>query len=425
MWGDMSGELFREMVEHLPDAISCFDAVHDPATHQVVDFRWGFANAAALETIGCGKLEGRTLREVFPDLAVMDSFRRVVETGAPFEERGRWSNLIWGDGNRRARAFDLRAMKLHGRLVVIARDVTVKCTSSEQVTQQGVELAGSVGQVVTLNELAAKLNGSNTVEEVVAVALAACKILFPAGGSLTTGGSPRSWGLNAAPSLCALSVTLDARGERLGELELYAPLGKSLGEPLIELARHAGELVSLTLANLKLRDELRTLSVRDPLTGAFNRRYMEETFVRELARVRRAGGTLGLIQIDIDEFKRFNDTHGHPAGDSVMRAVALTLAAAVRSSDVVCRYGGEEFTILMPDASVAVAEARAMALRERIAALQVRHGPLALPPVTISCGVAAMPEHGDTPEALLGAADDALYAAKRAGRNRVVIALAS
>jgi diguanylate cyclase (GGDEF)-like protein/PAS domain S-box-containing protein len=394
-WG--TGDVFRATIEQLTDAVSVFDAVRD-TRGCIVDFRWTFANDAALAITGYRGvgLKGRSLLDLLPNheaSGLLDAFRGVVETGTPFEESNVWHDEVWGDGRRVKRAFDIKAMRIDGGLVVVSRDVTERRTNSIRVAQQGEELARAFGHIMTLNELGMFVQTCTTQDEVFAAVRKTCELVFPGGGAIDLGATQLRWGEEAT------ATTLD-------------PVHAELAEQIAVLGQAA-------LKNLELRDELRMLSVRDPLTGTFNRRYMEETFTRELARVRRQNAPLGVIQIDIDDFKQFNDTHGHDAGDAVMKAVAATLKSSMRASDVVCRYGGEEFTVLMPEASAGVAEARAEAVRRRVEQLAVQHAGVALPPVKISCGVAACPAHGETPESLLRAADAALYVAKRAGRNRV------
>ena len=164
--------------------------------------------------------------------------------------------------------------------------------------------------------------------------------------------------------------------------------------------------------------KLRALSVRDPLTGLYNRRYMEETFDREVQRATRKQQQLCVIMADIDGFKEINDTVGHVLGDKVLIKVSALLMKNIRTSDVACRYGGDEFCLILPDCTFEEGIRRAEALRHVIERLgegmeaRIDH-------VTLSLGVAAMPESGTTREALLAAADSALYSSKRAGRNRV------
>jgi diguanylate cyclase (GGDEF)-like protein len=181
----------------------------------------------------------------------------------------------------------------------------------------------------------------------------------------------------------------------------------------------------MALANFRLRDTLREQAIRDPLTNLFNRRYMEETFHRELSRAARDHIEIGVMQIDIDYFKQFNDAHGHDVGDALLRAFASLLIEHFRDSDVPCRYGGEEFTLILINSSYEETEARARELQRGVTALtlDLDDGRAPPPPPTLSIGISSFPEHGNSAEALIRAADQALYAAKAQGRNTIVRAV--
>ena len=218
-----------------------------------------------------------------------------------------------------------------------------------------------------------------------------------------------------------LCLPLSAQGETFGTLHLRDAAVKgaqrlSNRSNLIELF---AEQVALTLGNLKLRETLRSQSIRDPLTGLFNRRYLEETLAREERRAARAGSPIGIIVFDVDHFKRLNDTHGHDAGDAVLRALGGLLQTHVREGDIACRYGGEEFVIALPGASIEIVRQRAEAMREVTEKLASQVPGRSVEKVTISLGAAAYPDHGATWQEALGAADKALYRAKQGGRNRV------
>ncbi len=217
-----------------------------------------------------------------------------------------------------------------------------------------------------------------------------------------------------------LCVPMIAQGEMLGVLTIFGEGEISSGER--EIAITASEQISLAMANLRLQETLRTQSLRDPLTGLFNRRYLEASFEREVQRADRRNIPLSVLMIDIDHFKRFNDSFGHEAGDTLLAQFGATLARVVRSEDVSCRYGGEEFTILMPEADADLAAARAEEICAAIRRLDVQHRNLSLGKITVSIGVATFGEHGRTPEELLRNADNALYMAKNSGRDRVMLA---
>ncbi|MHB8135390.1 MAG: GGDEF domain-containing protein [Anaerolineaceae bacterium] len=167
---------------------------------------------------------------------------------------------------------------------------------------------------------------------------------------------------------------------------------------------------------------LRELSVRDVMTGLFNRRYLEETLKREILRAERKHLPLGIILLDLDHFKRINDTYGHAAGDAVLRELGPFLKAHIRGSDFACRYGGEEFVLVMPEASLEVARLRAELLCQEANKLKVSYAGMFLETVTFSIGVAAFPEHGSDSSSLLSVVDAAMYRAKNEGRNRVCVA---
>jgi diguanylate cyclase (GGDEF)-like protein len=171
-------------------------------------------------------------------------------------------------------------------------------------------------------------------------------------------------------------------------------------------------------------DALREQAMTDPLTGLYNRRYLVEFLQREWIRARRKEGSLGVIMVDLDHFKRINDTFGHAAGDYVLTAVSALLRMHIRSSDIVCRYGGEEFALVLPDASLDGVRRRAEDIQAAIGRLDLRYGAMPLGRITASLGVALFPDHADGPDGVLHAADGALYAAKDAGRDRTVISTA-
>lgn len=180
--------------------------------------------------------------------------------------------------------------------------------------------------------------------------------------------------------------------------------------------------LALALSNLQLRDRLRQQAIRDPLTGLFNRRYLDETLVHELLRASHHGSSVGCMMMDIDHFKCYNDTYGHDGGDALLRALANLLTGRTRVDDIACRFGGEEFLVVLPGASLKTTIERAKQICNEVRQLQVRHEGISLGQVTISIGVACFPYHATTPDALISAADDALYQAKSQGRDRVCIA---
>ena len=225
--------------------------------------------------------------------------------------------------------------------------------------------------------------------------------------------------------LCYLCVPLIAQGETLGvfHIRLKPPTEADADAPVVDkeqLALTVAEDMALALANLRLRETLRIQAIRDPLTGLFNRRYMEETMERELNRVKRHQAPLGVVMMDLDHFKQYNDTFGHNAGDELLMALGNLIKSQIREEDIACRYGGEEFLLIMPGASLTITLERAEILRQAVKEMH-RHYQ-GLKPMTLSLGVAVYPDHGDTGLEIIRAADAALYQAKRAGRDQVLAA---
>jgi diguanylate cyclase (GGDEF)-like protein/PAS domain S-box-containing protein len=236
--------------------------------------------------------------------------------------------------------------------------------------------------------------------------------------------------VSRAPAGGYLCVPLAAQGETLGVLYIECPpqnpkaLPETPGNGLDVLARQAaavGGRISLAIGNLRLRQVLRSQSIRDPLTGLFNRRFMEETLERELSRATRSEQPVALLMMDIDHFKRFNDTFGHQAGDKLLHALGDFIQERTRGQDVACRYGGEELAVILSGGTLDAAVKRAELLREDLKRLTVEHAGQILERVTLSIGVAAYPVHGTSAEELVRAADRALYRAKEDGRDRVVV----
>jgi len=238
----------------------------------------------------------------------------------------------------------------------------------------------------------------------------------PATG-LTCGHLP---GLPPASSIC---VPMTAHGEA-GVLHLRLDPGADgalLNERRRRLAGIVAKHLAMALSNLALLERLHEQSVRDPLTGLHNRRHFEKTLRDEVRRADRGGSPLAVIMIDMDHFKRINDTFEHDGGDAVLRGLGDTLARSCRDGDVSCRLGGEEFALLLPGASLEVACQRAEELREEVRALRVSHGGRTIHSLTISVGVAVYPDHGEVKE-VVRLADRAMYRSKETGRDRVTVA---
>ncbi len=246
-------------------------------------------------------------------------------------------------------------------------------------------------------------------------------------------GDPKLVCAHIGPALpaYAMCVPMMAQGETVGILYLDSGTGegKPSGPQLQPLSgsqerivKTLAEHLALAVANLSLRETLRMQSIRDTLTDLFNRRYMEESLDRELLRSIRKETPLSLMMVDVDHFKQFNDSFGHEAGDVLLRELARLFRTQLRAEDIACRYGGEEFTLILPEASMESAAERAERLCRMVRETDVQYRGRTLQRVSISIGLAGYPHHGSTREALLRAADMALYQAKGEGRDRLIVA---
>ena len=217
-----------------------------------------------------------------------------------------------------------------------------------------------------------------------------------------------------------------AHGETVGLMHLRA-MPERAGDfsTCKPLAQMCAEQISMAIANVRMRDQLQDQSVRDPLTGLVNRRHMTDTLRKAITRSCNTGAPLSLIAVDVDHFKKFNDNHGHDAGDMVLRAAGAVLAQACDGDEVACRMGGKEFTLVLPGVRPEDVITKAELLRQSVEAVTVRYGEKTLPRITVSLGVAHYPAHGTMPQDLMRSADEALYDAKAKGRNQVSIAAAA
>ena len=231
--------------------------------------------------------------------------------------------------------------------------------------------------------------------------------------------------LKLPEKVTALCIPLVAQGETLGVLTLldnidHLDFNTPDGVPSKQkLALALSESIALSLANIKLREALRSQSICDSLTGLYNRRYMEETLERELRRAERKQLHLGFVMMDLDHFKQFNDTFGHEAGDFLLKEFSIFVQSRIRKEDIFCRYGGEEFVLIFPETSLQDTVHRADQIRDSLQHLHLIQQGRPLGAVTVSAGVSAYPDHGLV-HSLLQVADAALYWAKAEGRNRVM-----
>ena len=362
--------------------------------------------------------------------------------------------------------------------IVVMRDVSLHKQAEVELRETNnrlsllvAEQARRVEQSRLLAEMSSLLQATATVDELYAVVSDFVERLFPsAHGAFFAYSASRddleqkaAWGTYAAlqesllikPTECwglrrGRAHRLDAPGSRMRCGHIKSSTDGSICAPVLgpdetigllhlrfddtdvvsfpspweereHLAVTAAEYIGLSLVNLRLRMALQQQSIRDPLTGLFNRRFLEETLIRELRRAQRAKTTVCVLMLDIDYFKQFNDRYGHAAGDIVLREFASVLNDGSRGADVVSRYGGEEFTVLLPDTTIEGGRAKAEKVLEQTRLLRLSFNGVDIGAVTTSIGLAAYPASGEHAEDLLGAADAALYAAKQGGRDRLVI----
>ncbi len=259
-----------------------------------------------------------------------------------------------------------------------------------------------------------------------------CKALlleepYMAGEGSADAGCPQSASRNPALSIC---VPLRPHDEPFGVIHLAFPPGavrdlRETGrspEALRRLAVAVAGQVGLALCSIRLREKLRLQAIRDPLTGIFNRRYMEETLRREICRSRRNGNAIGIIAAHVDGFPELSERHGRAAGDAVLKGLGKFLASRVRGSDIPCRYGGEEFALVLTDAAPEATVKRAEQIRHEAGRVALSFRGKPIPPVTLSFGVAVYPRNGETAEDILRAADSALRASREEGGIRIVVA---
>ncbi len=218
-----------------------------------------------------------------------------------------------------------------------------------------------------------------------------------------------------------ICIPIIVGNETIGLITLTFDKEKLSYEEVTILARLASDL-GITISNIRLRESLHELSIRDYLTGLYNRRYMEEMLQNEIIKAKRTDSRFGLIMFDIDNYKKFNDTYGHEAGDVVLTSLGQFLRDHFRESDIICRFGGEEFIIILREANEAETFEKAELLRNSVKKLPIKFGNQTLQELNISIGISVYPNHGKIGKDIIEAADEALYRAKKEGRDRLCVA---
>jgi diguanylate cyclase (GGDEF)-like protein/PAS domain S-box-containing protein len=461
---------YRRLFETAKDGILILDA----DTGQVTDVN---PFLEELLNYSHGELLGKTLWDIgpFQDIvASQDAFRQLQN-----KQYVRYENLPLEarEGQRKNVEFVSNVYLVDGKRVIQCniRDITERRQAEESVQKANEELSALVTELRArdrdmqlINRLNGLLQACTTQEEAYKVIALLAGELFPgqSGCVARLHGQDRQletiagWGDETTvdalfsvndcwamrrgqphqvtdprtgllcrhfvrqPETGYVCIPLTVQGETLGLLCLVGIAAMSGRRPggQEQLAAAVGEAIKLSLSNLKLREELREQATRDPLTGLYNRRYLEESLQRELHRARRASTPVCVAMLDLDHFKQLNDALGHDAGDALLRAMGQLLRERLRKSDIACRYGGEEFVIVLSDSTIADTVQKVEQIGMLVKQLEVRQGNQSLGRMALSAGVAALPEHGFTGPELLRAADEAMYAAKQAGRDRVLVA---
>jgi diguanylate cyclase (GGDEF)-like protein/PAS domain S-box-containing protein len=454
----------RSLIEACPDAMIAVGA-----GGQITD-----ANGACLTITGipCEKLVGTDFAAYFTDperarAGLREASERGLVTGYPLVVRhtsGKLTHLLCN-----AAPYRNRQDQVAGVLLIV-HDVSQRKQREEELARLHAEMSVHMEElkqheteIKRINELYEILQTCNSEQEAYPIIGSVAAQLFPkASGALAVsvsrihhmetvaewGAEPRMaasfllddcWALRrgqmqevagpralqtcrhfqSAPDGPYVCLPLTVRGDLQGLLNLRGAPDESFSPQARQLLTTLGEVIKLSLSNLKLRAALRVQAIRDPLTGLFNRNYLDETLRRELSRSARSQVPLCVAMLDIDGFKGFNDAYGHSAGDVLLRALGAFFLMKLRTSDVVCRYGGDEFILVLPDTGLRQVSDRLDHMRGEAKNLECMHEGRILPAASISIGVAQWPDHGSSPEDLVKAADYALYSAKHSGRDQV------
>ena len=351
------------------------------------------------------------------------------------------------DLHRAEHSLEQMSNELNERNDNLRAEITQRLEIEEQLKSSIRQLKRKNEQISQLNSMGDKLQSCRSLESAYHIIADALQKLFLTQAGLITIHdevsntllSVATWG-DKIPSNISLAddkemidrhlrIELSTHGHSMGVIDVIlkkCPSSDKDEAPLDEqtqLVQATSDHISLALANLKLQESLRQQTIRDPLTGLYNRRHMEVSLEREASRAQRAVKPLGIIMLDIDHFKRFNDNFGHQAGDAVLTALGAFLNRQIRGEDIPCRYGGEEFILILPGADLINTQRRAEQICKDVQhTLNVIHEGKTLGEITVSVGVSCFPSIGRAPQEVIKAADDALYTAKSRGRNQVVVA---
>ncbi len=464
----VSEERYREL----------FENAHDMMYTQDLSGKITSINKAAERITGYARAEA--LRMSFSQFVApefQETAQRMIDRqladGAPITQE---LSIIAQDGSRATLEVSHRLIFKEGKLVGIqgiARDITERKKTEEALQQANQKLEAWVQELeqrtremTLLSEMGDVLRACLTKEEIYAVIVRTAQEIFPLqGGALFVLGlmhniveAVAEWGdtsrieLTFAPEECwalrrgrvhwvedtrvgllckhlstpppsgYLCVPMMAQSEALGILHLIQPENAPMPEAKLRLAMAMAEHVAMALSNLKLHETLRNQSIRDQLTGLFNRSFMEESLELELRRAARTQHPISVIMLAPDNFQLLNDSFGLDVGDSVLRKTGMLIQTNVRKGDIACRYSGQTYVIILPQGSCAIGLKRAESLCNQVRAIEVKYQTEQLKQITLSAGLAVYPDHGQTVETLLRSAEAALNRAKNSGGDCVVVA---
>lgn len=455
----------RAILEAIPDLIFIIDA-----DGNLIDYK---AEDPALLFYPPESFVGKNLLDIFPrDVsdAMLKTIRRALDTGKV--QTLEYQFFIPTDDQMRH--FEARiSFSGVNQVLVLVRDITERKLYEQELQKARQELANQVAEMRSRSDAVTQLTQASNMlqlsmesEETYTIAKQYALKLFPGtSGALLMEDNQQGdlvvtaeWGMPALVSrkfnrnicwgirrgrpymindintglLCGhigspvpasyICVSIMAQAQAIGLLYIQSdPEMPLLTEVQESLASAYAEQLGLAFSNIQLRARLREQAIRDPLTGLYNRYYMEESLSLELQRATRSGKPVGLIMMDLDHFKELNSVYGHPNVDAMLREFGELLRRKVRSGDIACRYGGDEFLLILPDSPLEVVTRRAEELRRHIQTITIRGKGLPVRQMSGSFGVAVFPLHGADVTRLLEVVDGALYQAKDKGGDCVVV----